>query len=336
MRAVSIDKYGGDEVVKICDVPKPQIKNNELLVEVYSTCINPLDYRVRNGAMKPILNYKFPLILGTDFAGKVTQVGTNVSRFKIGDEVYGSLDARKMGAFSEYVAVSEADVSLKPKNLSFDQAASLPLVSITVGQAFKEISHVKRGQKVLVKAGSGGIGSFAIQYAKALGAEVATTTSSENIEMVKALGADHIIDYRTQKFENILNNYDVVLNTVDGEPLEASFSILNEGGHMISLVGPPDKKFAKNLGLNFVFQMVCGFLGRKATSLSKKTGTHYTFHFVKPSGKLLEETKALVENGKIVPVIDSVFPIEQIKEALSYVARGKSKGKVVITVRKNN
>lgn len=333
MRAVTIAKYGGDDIVEIRNIPPPQIKNNEVLIEVYSSCINPLDYRVKNGAMKPLLNYEFPLILGTDFAGKVIQIGSHVSRFKVGDEVYGSLDARQMGAFSENVAIDEKYLSLKPQNLDFNQAASLPLVALTVTQAFTEIAKVMPGQKVLIKAGSGGIGSFAIQYAKALGAEVATTTSAENTDMVRKLGANHVIDYRSQKFENILSNYDVVLNTVDGEPLEASFSILKEGGHMISLVGPPDKKFAKNLGLNFVFQLICSFLGRKATSLAKKTKTHYTFHFVKPSGKQLEDIKSLVENGKIIPVIDRVFSIDQTKEALSYVARGRSKGKVILKIR---
>lgn len=335
MRAVTIEKYGGDDVVEIRNIPTPQIKNNEVLVEVYSSCINPLDYRVRNGAMKPLLKYKFPLILGTDFAGKVIQVGTQVSRFKVGDEVYGSLDARQMGAFSEYVVVADEYISLKPRNLDFDQAASLPLVALTVAQAFSDIAKVTAEQKVLIKAGSGGIGSFAIQYAKALGAEVATTTSAENSDMVRQLGADHIIDYRSQKFENILSNYDAVLNTVDGESLEASFSVLKKGGHMISLVGPPDKKFAQNLGLNFIFQMICSFLGRKATSLAKKTKTHYTFHFVKPSGKQLEDVKSLVEVGKIVPVIDRAFSMNQTKEALSYVARGRSKGKVILKIKEN-
>lgn len=333
MRAVVIAKYGGDDVVEVRDMPTPQIKDNEVLVEVYSACINPLDYKVKNGAMKPLINYELPLVLGTDFAGKVIQVGTQVSRFKVGDEVYGNLDGRQMGAFSEYVAVADKYLSQKPRNLDFNQAASLPLVALTVMQVLTDIAKVRTGQKVFIKAGSGGIGSFAIQYAKALGAEVATTTSAENSDLVRRLGADHIIDYRTQKFEELLSNYDVVLNTVDGEPLEASFSILKEGGHMISLVGPPDKKFAQNVGLNFVFQLICAFLGRKATSLAKKTKTHYTFHFVQPSGKQLEDIKSLVESGKIAPVIDRFFSLDQTKEALAYVARGRSKGKVILKIK---
>lgn len=335
MKAVIIAKYGGDDVVEIQNINPPQINNYEVLVEVYSACINPLDFKVKNGSMKPLLNYEFPLILGTDFAGKVVKVGTLVSRFKVGDEVYGSLDARKMGAFSEFVSIEENHLSLKPKNLNYDQAASLPLVALTVVQSFSDIAKIKKGQKVFIKAGSGGIGSFAIQYAKDLGAEVATTTSVENSGLVRQLGADHIIDYRTQKFENILNNYDVVLNTVDGDSLEAAFSVLKEGGHMVSLVGPPDKNFAQNLGLNFVFQVICNFLGRKATSLAKKTKTNYTFHFVKPSGKQLEGVNHLVESGKIIPVIDRIFSIDQTKEALSYVARGRSKGKVVLKIKDN-
>lgn len=333
MKAVTIGNYGGEEVIEIQDTPLPRVNDNEVLVEVYSSCINPLDYKVMTGAMKPLLNYKFPLILGTDFSGKVIKIGKHVSRFSIGDEVCGSLDAKKMGAFSEYVAIEEKHISLKPKNLDFDQAASLPMVALTVTQAFNDIAQLSPGQKILIKAGSGGIGSYAIQYAKALGAEVATTVSAANSDLVRKLGADHVIDYRNQKLENILSNYDVVLNTVDAESLEASFAILKKGGHMISLVGPPDKKFAQSIGLNFIFQVICSVLGRKAHALARKTKTYYTFHFVKPSGKQLEGVKDLVEKGKIEPVIDRIFSIEQAREALAYVALGRSKGKVVLKIK---
>lgn len=238
-----------------------------------------------------------------------------------------------MGAFAEYAAVKEADLSLKPKNISYDEAASLAMVGLTSYQALHEVANVKPGQKIFVGAGSGGIGTFAIQLAKALGAEVATTTSSKNADMVRNLGADHIIDYQKQKFEDNLKNYDVVLHTTDGEPTTRGFSILKPGGHLLSIVGPPDAKFAKQKGLNFIFRGIMTLLGWKVTKLSEKTSTHYDFVLVEPSGKQLSEIKSLVENKKIRPVVDKVFAMNQMKEAFAYVAKGRTKGKVVLKVK---
>ncbi|MGE3262957.1 MAG: NADP-dependent oxidoreductase [Bacteriovoracia bacterium] len=333
MRAVLMRKYGGEDVVQIHDVPKAQINEDEVLVEVYSAGINPIDLKLRKGEMKPLLTLKLPVILGTDIAGKILEVGSKVTRFKKGDEVYASFSTAKMGAFAEFVAVRESDLSLKPKNLTFEEAASLPLVGLTVYQALNDVAKLRPGQKVFIEAGSGGIGTFAIQFAKALGAEVATTTSSKNIEWVRKLGADHIVDYQKQNFEDVLSGYDAVLHSVDGEPTTRGFPILKRGGHLLSLVGPPDFKFAKRVGLNIFLQFVCALLGWKVTKLSKKTGTSYTFVFVEPSGNQLAKIATLVESGKIKPVVDRVFPMNQVKEAFSYVALGRTKGKVVLKIR---
>lgn len=333
MRAIVMKGYGEEDVVQFLDMPKPKTGDDEVLVEVYSVGVNPIDIKLRKGEMKPLLTYKLPLIIGADLAGKVLEVGSSVTRFKKGDEVYASLSTSKMGAFAEYVAVKEHDLSLKPKNLTFDEAASLPMVALTGYQALHDVAKVKPGQKVFVEAGSGGIGTFAIQLAKALGAEVATTTSSENIEWVRKLGADHVINYQKEKFDEIINNYDVVFHSVDREPTIRGFDVLRPGGHLLSIVGPPDFKFAQRHGLNFFLQMVCGLLGWKVTKLSKKTGAHYTFVFVEPSGKQLNEIKNLVENTKIKPVVDKVFPMEQMKEAFAYVSLGRTKGKVVLRVK---
>jgi NADPH:quinone reductase-like Zn-dependent oxidoreductase len=333
MRAVVITGYGDEDVVQVRDVPKPQIHDDEVLVEVHSACINPIDVKVRKGKMKPLLTYKFPLILGTDVSGKVVEIGSGVSRFKEGEEVYASLSTSRMGAFGEYVAIHENHLSLKPDNLSFEEAASLPLVGLTVYQALHDVAKLTPGQKVFIKAGSGGIGTFAIQFAKASGAEVATTTSAKNVEWVRRLGADHVIDYQKQRFEEVLSDYDVVLDSVDGEPVARGFSILKRGGHLLSVVGPPDAKFAKKAGLNLFLQLLCGLLAWKVSKLSKKTGAQYTFVFAKPDGRQLDEIRILVENGKIKPVVDRVFPMNQVREALSYVALGRSKGKVVLRVR---
>lgn len=333
MKAVVMNKYGDEKEIQVINIPKPQIQNDEVLVEVYSAAINPIDLKIPKGQMKPLLSYKLPLILGTDISGKIIEVGSSITRFKIGDEVYAGLSTSKMGAFAEYVSVKENELSLKPKNLNFEEAASIPLVGLTVYQALHDIAKVTTGQKVFIKAGSGGIGSFAIQFAKALGAEVATTTSSKNSQFVQQLGADHIIDYHKEKFENILSNYDVVLDSVDGEPVTRGLEILKPGGHLLSVVGPPDAKFAKAAGLNLLFQWVCGLLGWNINRLSKKIGAHYTFVFVKPNGIQLEKIKDLIENEKIKPVIDRVFPMDQVREALSYVSLGRTKGKVVLKMR---
>lgn len=335
MKAIVMNKYGDDNEIQLMNIPKPQIQNDEILVEVYAAAINPIDIKIPKGQMKPLLNYKLPLILGTDISGKIIEVGSSITRFKIGDEVYASLSTSKMGAFAEYVSIKENELSLKPKNLSFEEAASLPLVGLTVYQALHDIAKLTKGQKVFIKAGSGGIGTFAIQFAKALGAEVATTTSAKNSQFVQQLGADHVIDYQKEKFENVLNNYDVVLDSVDGEPVIRGLGILKPGGHLLSVVGPPDAKFAKAAGLNFIFQWLFGLLSWKINRLSKKIGAHYTFVFVKPNGMQLEKIKDLVENEKIKPVIDRVFPMDQAREALSYVSIGRTKGKVVLKMRDN-
>ena len=333
MKAVTIAKYGDDSVIQIANLPKAKINSNQVLVEVYSAGLNPIDVKIRKGEMKPLLNFKFPLILGTDFSGKVVEAGSQIKKFKVGDDVYGSFNTSSMGAFAEFVAVSEEDLSFKPKNLSFDEAASIPLVGLTVYQALKDFAKIKAGQKVFIQAGSGGIGTFAIQFAKAFGAEVATTTSEKNVEWVQKLGADHVINYNNEKYNEVLKNYDVFLNSVDGEPIERGLEILKSGGHLLSVVGPPDKKFAKQLKLNFFFQMIMGLIGWKINRLSKNKGVDYNFVFVTPSGAQLDEIRKLIEDGKINPVIDKVFPFDQAKEAMAYIAQGRTKGKVVLKIK---
>ena len=335
MKAVVMEKYGTEDVIQIHNVSKPKIKDNEILVEIYAAGVNPLDNKIRQGKMKPLLNFTFPLILGADLAGVIVETGSKISKFKKGDEVYANLDTSKMGAFAQFVAVDEGDVAVKPKNLTFEEAASIPLVGLTSYQALHDVAKLSRGQKILVKAGSGGIGSFAVQLAKAMGAYVATTTGTSNVSWVKALGADQVIDYKTQKFEKILNGYDVIFHTVDGVSTEEGVNILKPGGHLLSLVGPPDKKFAKQAGLNILFQILLGLVGRKVNALVKKVGATYTFVFVKPSGAQLGDITKLIEAGQIKPIIDKIFSMNDAKKALAYVELGRTKGKVVISMRQD-
>lgn len=313
---------------------EPNVNDDEVLVQIHSAGVNLLDSLIRNGEFKIFLPYKTPFINGHDFAGIVTKVGSKVSKFKVGDEVYARPADFKIGTFAEYISVNEKDLALKPKNISMEEASSIPLVGLTSWQALIEIANLKRGQKVFIQAGSGGVGTFAIQLAKHMGAFVATTTSSANTELVKNLGADLVIDYKTQEFADILHDYDVVLHSNrESKVHENSLKVLKSGGTLVSLTGPPTGEFAKELGLAWYFQIIMNLLSFTARRKSKKLGVNFKFLFMKADGRALSEITSLIEDGKIRPVIDRVFPFEQTNEALAYVESGRSKGKVVIRVK---
>ncbi len=333
MKAYSINRYSKEDKLQLVEIPEPSIKENDVLIEVYSASVNQLDAKLKGGEFKLLMPYKFPLILGHDVAGIVTKVGTKVSRFKVGDEVFARPADFRIGSFAEFIAVNENDVALKPKNISMEQSASIPLVALTVWQAFIEIAKLKKGQKVFIQAGSGGVGTIAIQLAKHLGAIVATTTSAENFELVKSLGADIAIDYKTQDFENILKDYDLVLNSQDEKTLEKSLRILKSGGKVISISGPPDTAFAKEIGLSWFMKTAIWFLSRKVRRHAKQLGVDYSFLFMQANGKQLSEIGKLIETGVIRPIVDKIFSFEQMNEALSYVEKGRAKGKVVIKVK---
>lgn len=333
MKAYTINRYSKEEKLQLTEVSKPVAKENEVLIEIHSASINQLDAKLKTGAFKMLLPYKFPLILGHDVAGIVTHVGTNVKQFKVGDKVFARPADFHIGAFAEYIAVNENDVALKPNNISMEEAASIPLVALTVWQAFVEKANWKKGQKVFIQAGSGGVGTIAIQLAKHLGATVATTTSANNFELVKSLGADVAIDYKTQDFETILKDYDLVLHSQDAKTLEKSLRILKPGGKVVSISGPPDTTFAKEIGLSWLMRTAIYFLSRKVTKQVKMRGVDYSFLFMKANGKQLSEIGKLIEDGVIRPVVDKVFSFEQMNEAMDYVERGRAKGKVVVKVK---
>ncbi|MHC0017822.1 NADP-dependent oxidoreductase [Acinetobacter pittii] len=328
MKAAYINRYGTIHDVQLSEQSKPSITDNAVLVKVHATSINPLDLRVIEGEFKAILPLKFPFILGNDFAGTVVQIGANVTQFKVGDEVYAKTDFN--GAFAEYTVVQESSLALKPKNLSMGFAASLPLVSLTAWQALVEIAKVQAGQKVLIHAGSGGVGSIAIQLAKSLGAIVATTTSGKNISWVKKLGADIIIDYRTTDFEQELKDYDVVLDTQGGQVLEKSLNVLKRGGRVISISGPPDQAFAEKVKANWLLKCIIPLLSWSIRRKAKKRDITYSFLFMQPNGQQLYQIAQLVEAEIINPVVDAEYDFSQIKEALQYVNTGRTKGKVVL------
>ena len=333
MKALTFKRYGKSPEIGFTDVSRPTLKPDELLVQVHAAGLNPIDNMIPTGMFKPVLHFQLPATLGSDLAGVVTEVGSSVTRFKPGDAVFASLFDQGTGSLAEFAVVPEHTAALKPANLDFVQAASIPMVGLTSWQALKERAHLEAGQQVFIPAGSGGIGTFAIQLAKYLGAKVGTNTSTGNVELVSGLGADQVIDYKKQAFESVLRGYDVVLGTVRGDAIEKSIGILKPGGKIVSLIGPLDAAFARAKRLNFFLRFVFGLMSRKIMRLAKRQNVNYSFLFVHPDGAQLAEIGELIQAGHIRPVIDKVFPFEQAKEALEYLAQGRSRGKIVVKIR---
>lgn len=333
MEAFSISKYGKDSELKQTTLPKPEINDSQLLVEIHAAGVNVLDAKLKHGDFKAVIPYDLPLILGNDLAGVVKEVGVDVADFQVGDEVYARPDQVHIGTFAEYISVDAQDVALKPNKLTMVEAASLPLVALTAWQALVEIGQLQPGQKVFIQAGSGGVGTVAIQLAKHLGAEVATTTSARNEELVRRLGADVIIDYKTQDFESVLHDYDLVLHSQDTKTLEKSLRILRRGGKLISISGPPDPEFAKAAGLSLPLRLAIKGLSWRVRQKAKKQGVDYSFLLMRAEGSQLQEITKLIDAGVITPVIDTVYPFAKTPQALEHVESGRSTGKVVVSIK---
>ncbi|MED3939202.1 NADP-dependent oxidoreductase [Priestia megaterium] len=332
MRAMVIDRYG-KVPMHLAEMPTPEIGEYEVLAEIHAASINPIDFKIRDGKVKLLVKYKMPLILGNDFSGVVAKVGAKVTRFKAGDEIYARPRKSKIGTFAEYIAIHEDDIALKPKNLNFEEAASIPLVGLTSYQALTDILQLKKGQKILIQAGAGGVGTFAIQLAKLMGATVATTASEAGANLVKSLGADEIINYKTEKFEEILKNYDAVFDTLGGEILEKSFGIIKDGGKLVSVSGLPNARFGKEYGSGFFKTLLFSAASHKLTGLEKKHNVQYTFLFMKPSGEQLRIIANFIETGKIKPIIDKVFSFKDAQKAMEYAESGRAKGKIILKIR---
>lgn len=277
MKAMIIDRYG-KVPMRMAEVPTPEINEYEVLAEIHAASINPIDFKIRDGKVKMLLKYEMPLILGNDFSGVITKVGSKVTRFKVGDEIYARPRKNKIGTFAEYIAIHEDDIALKPKNLSFEEAASIPLVGLTSYQALHDIMQLQKGQKILIHAGSGGVGTFAIQLAKIMGATVTTTASEAGANLVTSLGADEIINYKTEKFEDILKNYDGVFDTIGGATLEKSFNIIKSGGNIVSVSGMPNARFGKEFGSGFFKTLLFSLASKKLTALEKSIMLNIHFY----------------------------------------------------------
>jgi len=330
MKAFVVTNYG--EPLREADVAEPTMGERDVLVQVQAAGLNQLDEKIRTGEFKQILPYKLQLILGNDVAGTVIRVGDQVRRFKPGDEVYGRPAKDRIGTFAERIAVAEEDLALKPASASMAEAGSLPLVALTAWQALVEQGNVRAGQKVLIHAGTGGVGSIAIQLAKHLGATVATTASGSNAAFVRELGADVVIDYRNEDFEQHLSGYDLVLDSLGGENLEKSLRVLKPGGKAIGISGPPDPEFARKEGLNPVLRLAVTLLSSRIRRQARRLGVSYEFLFMRASGDQLRQISALVDGGVLRPVVGKVFDFAQTPQALQSLADGGIRGKAVLTL----
>lgn len=330
MRAFAIDAY--QQPLHEVDLPEPVIGAQDVLIEVAATSVNQLDEKLREGEFTAILPCRTPLVLGHDVAGTVVRTGAQVQGFAPGDQVFARPRDRRIGTFAERIAVDQSDVAPAPTSITAVEAASLPLVALTAWQALVIRGKVQPGQKVLIHAGAGGVGSIAIQLAKHLGAHVATTASGKNADFVRALGADVVIDYRTQDFERELSECDLVLDSLGGENLEKSLRVLRPGGKAIGISGPPDPAFAKKAGLNPVIRLAVAGLSAKIRRQAKKLGVSYEFLFMEASGEQLRIIAALVDDRALRPVVGRTFAFGETPQALVSTAKGGGRGKNVITV----
>ncbi len=329
MRAMVVHQYG-DYPVQETRMPLPNMNPNEVRVQIKAASVNPIDFKIRDGGLKILLKYEFPLILGNDFSGVITEVGANVTAYQVGDKVYGRPRKTKIGTFADYISIDASEIAPMPKNLSFEEAASIPLVGLTSYQALNEVMQLQRGDKVFIQAGSGGVGSFAIQLAKAMGLYVATTGSHRGKALIESLGADQFINYKEQDFAQELNDYDGVFDTLGGDNLEKSFEILKPGGTIASVSGVPTDKNARDLNLNIGKEALLRVASYKLRRRAQQFNVNYDFLFMHPSGTQLKEISQLIEEGKIKPIIDKVFDFKDTQAALDYSTSGRAKGKIII------
>ncbi len=333
MKAFLLRRYGGPDAVELADVPDPGAAGpGEIVVDVRAASVNPVDFKIREGALKPLLKLKLPIVLGNDLAGVVREVGPDVRRFQAGDEIYARVEKDRLGAFAERAVVREEHAGRKPARLSFEEAAAVPLAGLTAWQALVDHGGTGAGHKVLIHAGAGGVGTLAIQVAKHLGAFVATTASARGADLVRSLGADLVVDYKTERFEDRVRDYDLVFDTLGGETQRRSLGVLKPGGILVDIVGPPDAAFAREAGANLVIRVALGLMGWKRARLARRLGVRYRFLFMRPSGEQLERLGALIDAGELRPIIDEVYPFARALDAIAHSESGRAKGKVVIKI----
>ena len=333
MRAWQAMQYGNERTsLRLNTIDKPVPASSEVCIKVYAASLNPIDYKLLHGTLKKVMPMQFPITMGFDAAGVVDSVGSAVTEFKVGDKVYVRASRESLRAFAEYSVQPEALVAMMPTNCSYEESASFPLVALTTVQGFVDRAHLKSGDSILIHAGSGGLGSFAIQYAKQMGLIVHTTTSSKNADWVQALGADKVFCYDKVNVADIKNQYDAVFDTLGGEYTLQAFAQIKTGGVVISVAGPPDREMRQKFGSNFIVRFFMWMMARKVYAAAKEKNARYYRYLTESNGEQLSQITALVEQGKIKAIIDQVFPFEQGIEAFEYLAAGRAKGKVIIKI----
>jgi len=333
MRAYLLDGYGAiADHVKLASVTDPIARFNEVVIEIHAASLNPIDFKIVRGDLKRVSKYRLPRTFGFDASGVVLSTGTQTTQFKPGDAVYMRSSRETIGTFAEQIALPEAFVALKPAGISHAEAASLPLVGLTTLQAFEKVG-ARAGQRILIHAGAGGIGTFAVQYAKHIGLHVTSTTSLKNADFVKSLGADTIIAYDRQNYLEQGGGYDIVYDTLGGAFTVDAFKVVKRGGAVISLSGPPDRDFARRMGAGLVVRVAVWLMSRKVYAASEAAGASYCWFFTEANGDQLREIAGLVGSGAIKPVIDREFAFEELPAALAYLEKGRARGKVVLKVK---
>ena len=331
MQSLMITKYGDlNTSLEIQEVPIPTIGPNQILIKTHAASFNPLDYKIVRGDFKAIRKIQFPRGIGRDVSGVIEKVGEKVQKLQIGDKVYSRIDENFVGTMAEYVISNATDVALMPSNLNYGEAASIPLAGLTVYQSLIDIAKLSSGENILIHAGSGGVGTIAIQLSKHLGANVTTTTSTNNVDMVKNLGADKVIDYTKQSFLDVNEKYDIVYDTLGGQHTVDSFKVLKENGRVVSIAGELDDITAEQLGLNKFIRFILSMKARKVKKAASRINASYRFYLMSPNGKQLNELAKLYEKESIKPVIDNIYTFEESIAAIDYLSKGRAKGKVVI------
>ena len=328
MKAVVASRYR--KPVELVDVPEPDVGPRDVRIEVRAASLNPLDFKIRDGKLKLVLRLSLPIRLGCDVAGVVTATGAEVTKFRVGDEVFARLEKNRMGGLAEYVAADESVVAKKPARASFEQAASVPLAGLTALQALRDVAGLVAGQRVLIQAGAGGVGTIAIQIAKQLGLWVATTTSTKNIELVKRLGADEVIDYTKERVRDRAHDLDAVFDTL-GEASELdSLAITKPGGVVVGVGGDPDAAFART-HLPWFAPPAIWFMTRARRRAVKRTGVRFAYLFMRPDGDQLAELARWIDAGTLEPIVHRAYPLAEIHEAFAELERGRARGKIVVT-----
>jgi NADPH:quinone reductase-like Zn-dependent oxidoreductase len=331
VQAVVALRYGGPDALAIVERPEPDVGPRDVRIAVKAASLNPVDAKIREGGLKPILKLARPIALGCDVAGVVDRIGSEVTRFKVGDEVYARLEKARMGGLAEYVAADESVVALKPANATFEAAAAVPLVALTTLQALRETANVVAGQRVLIHAGAGGVGTHAIQIAKILGLHVTTTTSTKNLELVRSLGADDVVDYTKEQIGDRVSELDVVLDVLGDASETASLALVKRGGIVVGVAGLPDVAFAR-ANMSALLVPALWFMTRKRRRAAARAGSRFAWIFMRPDADQLAEVARWIDAGTLRPIVHRTYPLADAREAFAELERGRARGKIVVTI----